>query len=187
MSGFPHQGFAAGFLDRRCQALGALHVKNDGAARVAFEHIGGQQHQLAVGVNDLAVFGDHTQAVAIAVKGQAEFSIGAFYFGNQLSEIFRFAGIGVVVGEVAIDLGVHLRHVAAQGAQHARGRCAGNAIAAIDDDFHGSLELAITRDACLVLGTDVHRGTAALGLHITFSFHALAQLLNIVTINGAAC
>ena len=35
----------------------------------------GEQHQLAVGIDDVAVFGDHAQTVAVAVEGQADFCI----------------------------------------------------------------------------------------------------------------
>ena len=56
------------------------------------------------------------------------------------------AGVGVVVGKAAIHVGEQLDDFAADGAQDAGGRCAGNAVAAVHHDFqgarHGLLDLA---------------------------------------------
>ena len=42
------------------------------APGIARQHVGGKQHQLAVRIDDLAVFGDHAEPVAVAVEGQAQ-------------------------------------------------------------------------------------------------------------------
>ena len=81
----------------------AFHIKDDGAAWHAGEYVLGKEHHLAVGVDDLAVFGDYAQAVAIAVKGQAYFCVGFAQGAFQVFEVFGFARVGVVVGEVAIN------------------------------------------------------------------------------------
>ena len=55
MAGLPHQRPAAVAQDVAGQAAGALHVVDDRRARVALEHVAREQHQLAVGIDDLAV------------------------------------------------------------------------------------------------------------------------------------
>src|SRR3546814_6341008 len=76
-SDLPHQRAAAVTQDVAGQAAGALDVEQDHRARVAFEHVGGEQHQQAVGEDVLAVAGDHAEAVAIAVEGDAQVGLEA--------------------------------------------------------------------------------------------------------------
>src|SRR3546814_3564302 len=84
--GLPHQRAAAVTQDVAGQAAGALDVEQDHRARVAFEHVGGEQHQQAVGEDVLAVAGDHAEAVAIAVEGDAQVGLEARDRVDQRSE-----------------------------------------------------------------------------------------------------
>src|SRR6185437_12829776 len=59
MPGAPHQRAAAGVEDLPLQVTGALHVVDDDAAGLARQHIAREQHQQAVGVDDLARARDH--------------------------------------------------------------------------------------------------------------------------------
>ena len=85
-------------------------------------------------------------AVAVAVKGQAQLGIGFLQGAEDVAQVFGLAGVGVVVGKAAIHVGEQLDDFAADGAQDAGGRCAGNAVAAVHHDFqgarHGLLDLA---------------------------------------------
>jgi hypothetical protein len=49
VAGVPHQRHAAVLFDPRGQQAGAFDVVNDLAAGHARQHVGGEQHQLAVG------------------------------------------------------------------------------------------------------------------------------------------
>jgi hypothetical protein len=59
------------------------------APGLRLEHVGGEQHQQAVGEDVLAVAGDHAQAVAVAVEGDAEVGVEAL---DHLVRSRRFCG-----------------------------------------------------------------------------------------------
>jgi len=75
VSGFPHQRHTAACLDPWGEVTRGFHVIDDGGASFAFENVLRKQQQLAIRVNDMALLGDHTQAVAIAIKGETEFGL----------------------------------------------------------------------------------------------------------------
>jgi hypothetical protein len=99
VAGLVHQRLAACGFDGRRQALRALHVEDDVAARHAREHVLREQDHLAVGVDVLAVLGDDAQAVAVAVEGQAELGVGLAQRADQVLQVLGLARVRVVVGE----------------------------------------------------------------------------------------
>ena len=127
------------------EVLRGLHVEDDPRAGLALEHIGGEQDQLPIGIDDLAVLRDDAQAIAITVEREAELGIGRRDGANQVGEILRLARVGMVIREVAVDLRIELTHVAAERAQDAGRRRAGNAVARVDGNLHPASELAIAR------------------------------------------
>ena len=157
VAGFVHQRHAACGGNHRGQTLRTFHVKHDGAAGYAAQYITRKQHHLAVRVNVLAVFGDNAQTVTVAVKGQAQFSARCLQGCNQITQVFRLAGVRVVIGEVAIDLAEQLGDLTAQCPKNRRGRRARNAVARVDHDFHGARQLDVTHNALPVsrVHTDV--------------------------------
>ena len=185
VTGLVHLGHAAGFPDGWRQALRALHVEQNGAARHARQHVLGKQHHLAVGVNGLAILGDDAQAVAVAVKGQAQLGIRLLQRTHHVAQVLGLAGVGVVVGEGAIHLREQLQHLAAQGAEDARRRGTGHAIAAIDHHLDRATELHITHDARRVRFQHIglaHLATA--GQRPVLGLDGLAQGLDLGAIDG---
>ena len=75
VAGFTHQRLSAVPAYPWGEQAGGFDVENHFAVRVAAEYVLGEQHQLAVGIDDVTVFGDHAQTVAVAVEGQADFGI----------------------------------------------------------------------------------------------------------------
>ena len=61
-----------------------------------------QQQQIAV--DHLALFIHRADAVRIAIEGQAKLSARFADFGDQLREICRNGGIGMMVREVAVHI-----------------------------------------------------------------------------------
>jgi hypothetical protein len=102
--GLPQHRLATGLADGHRQALAALHVKDDGSTLVALEDVARKQHDLPVGVDDVAPARDHAQAVAVAVKGQAHFGTGGLDDLDQVGQVLGLARVGVVVGKIAVDL-----------------------------------------------------------------------------------
>ena len=130
---------------------------------MAGQHIGGKQHHLAVRVDDLAILGDHAQAVAVAVEGDADFGVRLGQAADQVLQVFRMRGIGVVIGEVAIDVAEQFNHFAAQAAEQVARERAGDAIAAVDGDLDRARQLDVAQDALQVGGADVVGAVAARG------------------------
>ena len=161
VAGLPHHRLAAGGADERRELLRALDVEQDRRAAVALEHVAREEHQLAVGIDDRAVFRDDAEPVAVAVEREADLGVAELHDTDQLGEVLGLARIGMVVREVAVDLRVHLVHGAAERAQDAGRRRARDAVAGVDGDRHRPLEPAVAHDARRVLGQDVHRGAAA--------------------------
>ena len=184
--GLPQHGLATRLADGHRQPLAALDVKDDGSALVALEDVAREQHDLPVGVDDVALRRDHAQAITVTVKGQAHFGTGGLDDLDQVGQVLGLAGIGVVVRKVAVDLGIQVDDVTAQGAQDGRGRCTRDAVAAVHHDLHRPRQLAVAGDAVGVFGADVHLGaTPALG-GVGLGFDARLELLNVVAVDGAA-
>ena len=67
--GLEDDGTAAELRDVIEQGLRALHVADDGGARLGRDDGAGEQRQQTIAPDDLAVFVDHAQAVSVAVEG----------------------------------------------------------------------------------------------------------------------
>ena len=114
-----------------------------------------EQHDLPVGIDDLAVLGHHPETVAVAVEGQAEFGIGLAQAADQVLQILRVRGVRVVVREGAVDVAEQFDDVAAERAVQPRRDRAGHAVAAVDGDLHRPRQLHVADDARQVLLDDL--------------------------------
>ena len=186
MAGFVHHRDSAGRNNRGRQALRALNVKHDATAWHPAQHVAREQHHLAVGVDVGAILGDDAQPVTVAVKGQAQFGITGLQCGDQVVQILRLARVGVVVGEIAVHFAEQLGYLAANRAQNGRGRCARHAIAAIDNNLDRPRQLDVADDARLIRLHHIGRLAQATRFERpAFGLHGLAQVLDVVAINGA--
>jgi hypothetical protein len=125
---------------------GAFDVVDDLAARNAAEHVGGEQHQLAVGEDDLAVLGDHAEAVAVAVEGQADLGVGVRSARITSCRFSGLDGSGWWLGKVpstSQNSSTTSQPIGGTG----RGDAAGDAVAAVDDDLHRARQLYVADDA----------------------------------------
>ena len=147
MPGARHHRHAAARAHIAGQVAGAFHVVDDRAAGVARQHLVGQQHQLTVGEDDAAAAGDHAQSVAVAVEGQADLAVGLAQAGDQVLQVLGMRGIGVVVGEGAVDLAEQLGHLAPERPVQGRRDRARHAVAAIDGDLHAARQPDVAGDA----------------------------------------
>ena len=84
VAGFVHQGLASRGTNGRRQPLRTFHIKQDGAVRHSAQHIFSKQLHLTIGVNGFTVFGHNAQTIAITIKGQTQFGVGAFQGGHQV-------------------------------------------------------------------------------------------------------
>ena len=137
------------------QLSGALHVVDDQRAGIALQHVGREQHQQAVGEDHLAFPGHHAQPVAVAVEGQADVGVEALDRLDQVLEVVRLAGVGVVVGEGAIHFAVQRDDVRADRLQQLRRDVAGHAVAGVHHHLQRPLQLHVVGDALDVVGRHV--------------------------------
>ncbi|MCY1519386.1 hypothetical protein D9M68_541360 [compost metagenome] len=187
MARFPHERHAAGRFDRQADVAAALHVVDDGGARIAFQHVAGEQHQLAVRPDDLAGLRDHAQAVAVAVERQAQFAVGLGHALDQVLQVLGFGGVRVVVGEGAVHVAEQLSNLAAQGAEQRGRHGAGHAVAAVDSDLHGPRQLDARGHARDVGGHQVQlaaRAGARRGGRGR-AVHGGGQRLHVIAVEGA--
>src|SRR5207245_11238339 len=71
----------------------------------------------------------------------------ALHQGYQVLEVLRVGRIGMMIGKAAIDLAVELQHFAAEPAVELARRGTGDAVTAVDRDFHGTRRPYVGRDA----------------------------------------
>ena len=147
--------------DPRRQVARAFHVVQDLRARMAGQHVGGKQHHLAVRVDDLAILGDHAQAVAIAIEGDADLRIRLGQAADQVLQVFRMRRVRMVVREIAIDVAEQFDDLAAHAAEQVAREGAGHAIAAVDGDLDRARQLDVAQDALQVGGADIMGGVAS--------------------------
>ena len=188
MPGLPHQRAAAVAQDVGGQAAGALHVVHDHRTRVALQHVGGEQHQQTVRIDVLARPGDHAQAVAVAIEGDAEVGVEAIHHLHQRIQVVRLAGVRVVVGEGAVDVAEQRGDVRADRFQHARPQHAGGAVAGIHHHLEPLADLHVAGDALHVVLADValRHGARHLGLHQPVLGDARVQVQDGVARQGLA-
>ncbi len=139
----------------RRQVAGALHVVQYLFARMAGQHVGREQHHLAVRVDDLAILGNHAQAVAVAIEGDADFSVALLQAADQVLQVFRMGRIRMVIRESAVHFTEQLDHFAAHAAIQVARECTGHTVAAIDRDLDRACQLDVVYDALQVGGADV--------------------------------
>ena len=181
VAGFPHFGLAAGAGDFVEQDLAGLDVGDDLRAGVVLQHVAGEDNQELVAEHHGAAVIDHADAVGVAVEGDAEVGFLFRDFRDEGFEVFRDGGVGVMVGEFAVDFGkqdgVGSRQVFDQAHQHV----AGGAVAVVPDDVEGaSAAVPILGEAGDVLFGDVDASVAAarLGHHVAGGGHG-ADLLDL--------
>ena len=105
----------------------------------------------------------------------------------QVAQVLGLARIGVVVGEMAVDIAEEFDHLAAQGPKNGRGRGTGHAIARIDHDFQGAGQSDVPHDAVAVRGLHVGAGLLPPRAQVPiFGLDDAAQALDFVAMNGSA-
>ena len=90
VSRLPEQRHAAVAQDPGLQVARRLDVVDHRGAGHAREHVRGEQHQLAVRIDDVAVARDHAEAVAVAVEREAEVVLAPWREGRSGPR--RFSG-----------------------------------------------------------------------------------------------
>ena len=162
MAGAPHQRLPTPCTDPRRQVAGALHVVDDGGARVLLQHVGRVEHQLPVGEDHLAVARDHAQPVAVPIESQADVRMTGLHLTDQVAQVLGVRRIGVMVREMPVHLAVQLGEIRdAQRPQQRRCHRARHAIAGIHHHIQGAGQLHLASNAGDVVRHHVPRAHRA--------------------------
>ena len=141
VAGAPHDRLAAVVLDVFHQGERAFHVEDDGPTRLFFEGFAGVEDHVHVGPQDVAVVVNHAQAVAVAINADAHVRALLLDLGYQVNYVLLFQRVGQVVGEIAVRLDIDAGHVAAEGPVYLQRSGACDAVAGVNYDFQGALDL----------------------------------------------
>ena len=180
MAGLPQARHAAVFADPGREVARALHVVDDLGARLARKDILREQHQLPVRKNDLPLGGHHAQPVAVAVESEPDLTALPSHQGNQVLEVLRVGRIGMMIGKAAIDLAVELQHFAAEAAVELARRGAGDAVTAVDRDFHRAHEPYVGGNSIQIGFADVRMAVPPRAASKLAGLDPLAQPLDIL-------
>ena len=161
VAGLPQQRHAAVAQDPRLQVARRLDVVDDRRAGLARQHVGGEQHQLPVGVDDVAVARHDAQAVAVAVEREAELAVASARAARSGRAGSR-AATGPDGGSGNVPSTSQKSSVTSQPRRRIQRRRegAGDAVAAVDGDLHRPRELDVADDAVEVRRRDVVRAVA---------------------------
>ena len=99
---------------------------------------------IALGLTGSPALVDDEAAVGVAVEGEAEVGVVAADGGLEVDEVLRVEGVGLVVGEGAVELEVEGDDVEREGVEAGGGAedggdgVAAHAVAGVDDDLEGA-------------------------------------------------
>ena len=145
-------------------AAGA-RVVEDRRAGVLRQRRPGEQGADEVAVAELAAAVDEEAAVGVAVPGDAEVGAGAAHALHDHRPVLRQQRVGLVVGELAVGLEVHLLQIEAEPVQGRPDHRPRHAVAAVDDHLHrlhlGGIDEREGMGAELVPDVDLLEGAAA--------------------------
>src|SRR5436309_13038469 len=114
MAGLPQQRLAAITEYPGLQVARRFDVVDHHRTRVTPEKIGGEEHELPVGINDLAILGYDTESIAITVESETQLVVRCLQAANQVLQVFRLRRIRMMVGKRAVHVAEKLGHRAAE-------------------------------------------------------------------------
>ena len=142
----------------------AFHIENNRFARVSGADVLSEKHHEFVRPNDFPPRRYNAQTIAVAVKGEADIGADFGDFVDQVLEVFRFGGVGMVVREVPVYFAKQRRHLTAKRLKNCWGYPSGYAITAINHDIQRSLQFANREQVRGKFRHDVDTGALALSV-----------------------
>ena len=100
--------------------LGADQVVDDGGPGVSLEHHGGDHGRDGRAGERLGPLVDQEHPVGVTVEGQAHVGAGLEHPGLEVLEVLGLDGVGGVVGERPVQLGIQELEVEGQAREHPR-------------------------------------------------------------------
>src|SRR5687768_5130545 len=146
MSCFPHDRLTAVLLDPGSQVASTLHIENNPSSRISGQYIGSEQHQLAIGIDNSTALGNHAHPITITVERKPYFRIGGFKGLDQVSQVFRHGGIGMMMGKGSVDFTKQFSDLASQSMVQAWRISAGDPVATVDNNLHRAHQLDVADD-----------------------------------------
>ena len=110
------------------------------------------------------------------------------YRFDQVDQVVRFGWVGVVIGELAINIAIELDDVTTKLAVEIGGNHACHAIATVNGYSHRTCQFDIARDAIKIGGLDIKRlGLTRGGRQHLGAAHFLTQVSDARPVKCAAC
>ena len=117
--------------------LRADEVVHDLLARVALEHRRGEHRGGGRARHGLPELVDEHDAVGVAVEREAEAGVVVAHRALEVLEVLDHGGVGLVVGEGAVELAVEHREVRGQPGEDRRDDQSADAVRGVGDDPDG--------------------------------------------------
>ena len=164
---------------------GRLHIDDEGRVGVQLRQVAGQHQADLVGEDLLAGVVHHPAAVAVAVEAQRQIGPGLPHALRHLAQHGVVLGVGVVLGEGEVEVGVHLDHLGSHAAQGFRREGPGRAVSAGGDhlDRPAQLHLAHLLEVALAEVLDAGQRPAAPRLTLAAQ-HDVLQPADLVGAEG---
>ena len=184
VAGFPVIGGDAVLLQFRVggEEAGGFHVGHEGGVRVDLRQVAGHDDADLVGEDLFALVIDHAAAVAVAVEAERQIGAGGAHGVGHVVQHFHRFGVGVVVGEGVVELGVERHDFDAEAFEKLGRDGRGGAVAGGADDLElaGHAEIA---DQVVEIGLAhaVDELVAAAVAFLAFAVqHDIAQLAHFI-------
>ena len=112
----------------------------------------------------LALLVDDEAAVGVTVEGQPDVGLLGHHPGLQVDQVGGLEGVGLVVGEAAVELEVHRHEVDREAGEDRRHRVAAHAVARVDDHPQATVGADVDQTAQVVGVRREHVAPGALPL-----------------------
>ena len=152
---------------------------------MVLQHVGGIDGKQLVAPDDLAVLVDRADPVAVTVEADADIAAMLRHRALQVDQILGHGRIGVVIGEVAVDLVEQQDMLTRQPRGQPTQNLPGRTIAGIPGDLQRPLTVIVLQQPVDIGVLDIERPFAARAFDEITGGGDVADLLDLVAIDRA--
>src|SRR5688500_7535626 len=128
MPGLPHDGLSPMLLDPWREITRTFHIKDHTPTRISRQHISREQHQLAVGINNVPRLGNHPYTITIPIERKPDFRVARFKGVDQVSQVVGYRRVRMMIWKSAIDFAKQLGDLTPKLAVQRRRKSSGHPV-----------------------------------------------------------